>query len=89
MRIKNGFELRSVCGETFVVAYGIENINFDKVVSLNATAAYLWRAVEGSDFTAQTLAELLCQEYEVEAGQAASDAKALLDEWVKIGVVEA
>ena len=42
MRIKKGFELRDVCGEHIIVAYGIENIDFNKVISLNESATYLW-----------------------------------------------
>jgi len=88
MRIKKGFELREVCGEHIIVAYGRENIDFNKVISLNESANYLWKNIADKDFTAETLADLLCQEYEVDAETAAKDAKSLLDEWVKVGLVE-
>ena len=42
MRIKKGFVLREMCGENIITAEGIENVRFDKLISLNATAAYLW-----------------------------------------------
>lgn len=88
MRIKKGFELREVCGEHIIVAYGRENIDFNKVISLNESANYLWKNIVGKDFDAETLASLLCQEYEVDAETAKSDAQALLDEWTKVGLVE-
>ena len=66
MKIKNGFELRVVCGEAIVVAHGLENIDFSKIINLNESAAYLWRAVEGKDFDAPMLAQLLTEEYEVD-----------------------
>lgn len=50
MRIKNGFELRNVCGENIVISYGEQNIDFCKVISLNETAAYLWKGIGDSDF---------------------------------------
>ena len=45
MRIKTGFELRDVCGEKIVMAYGMENIDFSRIICLNDTAAYLWEAM--------------------------------------------
>ena len=74
MKIKKGFELREVCGEHIIVAYGRENIDFNKVCD--------------KEFTAETMAELLMQEYEVDADTARRDAQALLDEWVKVGLAE-
>ncbi len=86
MRIKKGFELRKVCGENIIVAYGKENIDFNKVISLNESATYLWENIADKDFDAETLASLLQQEYEVDAETATRDAKALLDEWIKVGL---
>ena len=55
MRIKKGFELRDVCGEHIIVAYGIENIDFNKVISLNESATYLWKNVVDKDFDVETM----------------------------------
>ena len=88
MKIKKGFELRQVCGENIIVAYGIENIDFNKVISLNESATFLWKQIADKDFTAETMASLLCLEYEVDAETAKKDAQALLDEWIKVGLVE-
>ena len=88
MKIKKGFELRQVCGENIIVAYGIANIDFNKVISLNESATFLWKNIVDKDFTADTMASLLCQEYEVDAETAKKDAQALLDEWTKVGLVE-
>lgn len=87
MKIKKGFELRDVCGEHIIVAYGKENIDFNKVISLNESASYLWKHIVDKDFTAETLASLLCEEYEVDAETAVQDAKTLLDEWIQVGLV--
>ena len=89
MKVKKGFELRQICGENIIMAYGVENIDFNKVISLNESAAYLWNKIEGKDFDADMLANLLRQEYEVDEQTAAHDAKTLLEEWVKVGLVEA
>ena len=88
MIIKNGFELRNICGEYIIVAYGVENIDFTKVITLNESAAFLWNEVFGKDFTEQEMVESLLSEYEVERPQAEKDVKALVDSWVEAGLVE-
>ena len=35
MKQKNGFVLRTICGTNVVVGEGLEQINFNKMVSLN------------------------------------------------------
>ena len=43
MRIKKGFVLREVCGEWVVSGESLEQINFNKLVTLNASAVFLWK----------------------------------------------
>lgn len=88
MRIKDGFTLRSLCGEYIVVGEGLAQVNFNKLLSLNESAAYLWKAVEGKDFTADDLTDLLLDQYEVDRETAAADVAALLQTWQEEGVVE-
>lgn len=88
MRIKNGFVLREVCGENIVVAEGKENIDFTKIISMNESSAYLWKSVEGKDFDADTLKDLLLSEYDVDDATAGSDAAAIAQKWAEAGIVE-
>lgn len=87
MKIVDGFKLREVCGEFVVVPEGSKLVNFNKMLSLNESAAFLWKAVEGKDFDVQTLADLLVKEYEIDSALALSDVGKILDKWVEIGVV--
>lgn len=87
MKIKEGFELRTICGEAIVVAHGIENIDFSKIISLNESAAYLWRKVEGQDFDAPMLARLLTEEYEVDEATALRDAQKMINDWQAAGLI--
>lgn len=88
MKLKKGFELRDICGEKVIIATGIENVDFNQMIALNETAAELWKAVEGIDFDANTLAQLLCRDYEVSEEQALADSQALLNDWKQQGIVE-
>lgn len=87
MKINKGFELREMCGEYIIIGTGVENIDFSKVVSLNESAAWLWREVEGKEFTPQSLAALLMEQYDVDESTALADAIALANRWVSVGVV--
>lgn len=89
MKQKKGFILRTVCGENVIVGEGLETINFGKLISLNESAAYLWkRATDMGDFTAQQLADALQEEYEVSPEQALSDVERIISEWQEVGIVE-
>ena len=88
MKIKEGFELRDVCGESVIVATGRKNIDFSKVISLNESAALVWREVEGRDFEVEDMAKTLLGTYEVDEATALRDAKALASQWEEIGLVE-
>lgn len=87
MKIKEGFVLRTMLGEHIVTGEGAAQVNFNKMVSLNETAAWLWEAVQGKDFTVEDLTKLLLDEYEVDEATAAKDADALAKKWVEIGIV--
>lgn len=87
MKINEGFELRTVCDENVIVAYGRKNIDFSKVISLNESAAYLWNAVVGKEFTCQELTDLLCKEYDVDAETAQNDAAQMVASWKELGLV--
>lgn len=88
MRIKQGFELRDVCGEQVVMACGKENIDFSRIISLNESAAHLWKAVQDKDFDTEVLAQLLTEEYDIDHATAAADARQLLSQWTAAGLLE-
>ena len=89
MKIKKGYILRTVCGENVIVGEGLDAINFGRMLSLNETAAWLWKqAVEQGDFTAESLAQALCNEYEVSPDQALNDVKETINQWTELKVVE-
>lgn len=88
MKTKKGFRLRNICGENVIVAEGIENIDFSRIISMNESAAYLWNKVQSIDFTANTLIDLLLEEYEVSREDAAQDVNLLIEQWQKAGIVE-
>ena len=89
MKQKDGFVLREICGEMAVVAEGLQGVDLGKVVAMNDTAVWLWeKCTELGDFTAEQLAEAICQEYQVEPSKALADVTRLLATWSEIGIIE-
>ena len=79
MKQKEGFVLRTVCGEHVIVGEGLGTIDFGKLISLNETAAWLWKkAGEMGDFSIDSLTAALCEEYEVK----------MVAQWQEIGIIE-
>ena len=74
-------ELRDVCGEKVVIAEGLENLDFSKMINLNESAAYLWQAVSGRDFSESELVDLLCAAYDVDRETATGDVRSLVASW--------
>ena len=87
MKIKEGFKLRTLCGEHIVVGEGINVVDFNKMLTLNDSAAWLWEQVQGRDFTSADLVALLMEKYEVEEQRAAEDVDKLLQTWQQEGIV--
>lgn len=88
MKVKKGFTLRNVCGENVIVSEGKENIDFSNLICPNESSAYLWKNVQGKDFTAEDLAVLLTKEYEVDYETALLDSENLMLQWAEAGIAE-
>ena len=75
MKIKSGFVLRQLADTWVVLPLLSQSLNFNGMLTLNETGAFLWRRLEeGSD--PSTLVAALCDEYEVTGEQAALDVTA-------------
>ena len=89
MRIKSGFTLRRVGSQATVMAQGTAAARFGQVLQLSESAAWLWReAQRQGDFTVESLAEALCQEYDITPENALADVAELTAQWQQVGVVE-
>ncbi|NDW12632.1 PqqD family protein [Bacteroides sp. 214] len=87
MKIKSGFNLRQIGDEYIIVASGAENVDFTHVISLNESAARLWKEVDGKEFTERDLAKLLLDWYEIDEETARKDSETLAKDWLDAGIV--
>lgn len=88
MKTKKGFNLRTVCGENIIVAEGLDNIDFSRIINLNESAAFLWKNIQEKDFDVDMLTDLLTEEYDVDEATAKQDVEKLIDEWDKAGLID-
>ena len=88
MKLIEGFRLRQLGKEFIVTPESGAQINFNKMISLNSSAAYLWKSVEGREFTPEDLKRLLLDRYDVEEDVAGRDAEAIARSWVEAGIAE-
>jgi len=88
MELKKGFVLREICGERVIVAEGLGVINFNKLLCLNETAAFLWKeASRIGTFTEEDLVEALCKEYDIDTATANTDVHSIVEEWQRLMLV--
>jgi hypothetical protein len=88
MRFKKGYRLRSLGQEFILIAEGLEAVDFSRMISMNESAAFLWKEVEGKDFDAEMLATLLMDNYDISRETAQNDVAALLESWSAAGLIE-
>lgn len=88
MKLIEGLVLRPLGKDYIVTGEGLARIDFSKVVSLNATAAWLWEQVQERDFTPEDLTALLTGRYDVDVQTARADVEKLLVSWREAGVIE-
>jgi hypothetical protein len=78
MKLKEGYVLREVAGNYIVVAVGEAVKNFNGVINLNESAAFLWQQLL-EDKTEEQLVTALLGEYEVSEEIAKRDVKAFVE----------
>lgn len=72
MKIKEGFMLREVAGSYVVVAVGKRSEQFNGMVNMNETGAFLWKLVEQGASRDELLSRLL-ETYEAAEEKAEQD----------------
>jgi len=88
MKVVEGFRMRKLCNEYIIVPESVGLVNFNKMISLNESAAYLWESIQDKgEFDEKTLADLLMEKYEVDEALATKDAAAIAQKWLEVGII--
>lgn len=87
MKIKENFVLRQVADTWVVLPLGSATLDFNGMLTLNASGVLLWRLLEqGTDRDA--LVEKLLSEYEVSRQEATADVEEFLNKLIQAGCVD-
>lgn len=81
MRVRNDLKLRKIGNKYILVEVRDSHVNMTDVFALNAMAACLWQRMSEGDFTAQELAEWMCERFDVGFDTALADINRQLNEW--------
>lgn len=87
MKIKDGFILREVAGSYLVVAVGKAVKEFNGMVNLNETGAFLWKLLEKGS-TAEKMTEALLAEYEIDRETAEKDVGEFINKLLEAKLAE-
>lgn len=87
MKLIEGLKMRKLGKDYIVIPEGVRLVNFNRMVSLNESAAYLWQNVEGKEFSVEDLKQLLLSKYGIDEGTAGEDAAKLVKAWQEAGLI--
>lgn len=88
MKIKNGFVVEKVGSKYLAVAVGERADDFNALVRMNATGAFIWNALAEADRSADELVDLLVSEYEVARERAAADVELFVAKLREAGILD-
>lgn len=70
--MRKKFLLREIAGECMLVPLGDSSAQFNSMVTLNETGAFIWKCLE-KDMSVKEIAEKITQEYDVPFKNAEAD----------------
>lgn len=88
MKIKENFLLRNVADNWVVIPLGQDMLDFNGMINLNETGAFLWEKLRvGADVA--SLAKALTEEYQVSMEEATADVEAFCKKLMDMGCLDA
>lgn len=88
MKLKDGFVLKNVAGNSVVFPIGEKTMDFNGMLALNETGVLIWKKLEaGADKT--QLCDALCEAYNISSETALADVEAFIEKLTDLGYVEA
>ena len=87
MKISKEFAMREVAGNYIVIPVGEKTVNFNAMITLNETGAFLWKQLE-EEKNKQELLNLMLEEYEVDNKTAEADIDKFVEKLETAGILE-
>lgn len=87
MKISKEFAMREIAGNFIVIPVGEKTVNFNAMITLNETGAFLWKQLE-EEKDKQELLNLMLEEYEVDNKTAEADIDKFVEKLETAGILE-
>lgn len=87
MKIKKGFIVRKIGGQSVAVAIGEMSKTFNGMIRLNETGKFLWDALSKGAEEDDLVSKIL-EEYEIDEATARADVKAFVEKLKGVGALE-
>lgn len=84
MKIKEGFVLRDIGGETVVVSTGEASKDFYGMIKLNQTGKIIWEGIS-EGLSKELIVTKLLDQYDVDKDKAENDVDRMIDKMAKAG----
>ena len=88
MKIKAGFILREIAGNSIIVSVGEASKSFNGMINVNSTGAFLFKLMQEKDMSKEELTSELTKEYDVSAEIAGRDVEAFMKKISDAGICE-
>lgn len=87
MKLKSGVIITEANGEYIAIAAGDAGKNFNGMIKMNGTAAFIAKLLQ-TDISEDAIVDALCNEYEVERETARENTIVIIDKLSSIGLIE-
>lgn len=88
MKIKEGFILRNVAGSNIVVPFGDRCLDFNGMITLNDTGAFIWKQLETGAEEAEIVQAILAEYTDVDEARAAQCVKDFVEKLKEADCIE-
>ena len=88
LKLKEGILLQEVAGEKILMASGMEEVDYSRMIVLNPSAALLAEALIERSCTLQQLVEILTDVYDADEVSVAKDVEEWLEQLWELRVLE-
>ena len=87
MKIKDGFVMRDVMGQSVVIATGEASKTFSGMIKLNETGKIVWESISDGK-SKDEIVKRIIDEFEVDKARAESGVNAFINNMVEKGFIE-
>lgn len=87
MKIKDGYILRQVAGNSIVIAVGDEALNFNGIITINGSGTFLWEQLAKGASKSELL-EAMLSEYNIDAETAEKDIEEFVSKLEKANLLD-